>query len=117
MTKRRPTGFIFNPPPIEEDEDIFGERDTPKYEVPSYTTNSGYQNIYAEPSDTIDYNINKQKNGDSHEYAEIPDDLGSPIVEDQDRPKSVKFKETVEKINIIVDDQDKPDDDVLDERL
>ncbi|KAF2881637.1 hypothetical protein ILUMI_24494 [Ignelater luminosus] len=119
IAKRRPTGFIFNPPPIEEDEDIFGERNAPKYEQPSYARNNGYQNIqneYAEPTDAVDSNVNKQKKDDFHDYAEITDTFENPT-EDPDRPKSVKFKETVEKINIVVDDPDKQDDDLLDERL
>ncbi|KAK4878955.1 hypothetical protein RN001_007101 [Aquatica leii] len=121
VSKRRPTGFVFNPPPVEEDNDSIGN--DRKYESIS-------NNAWADPSTSSTYNdpiqIKQNIYNDEHklqitrdsvDHINDEDSRDSPNSLDYDNPKkSVSFRPIVEKINIVVD-TDKADTDDVDVHL
>ncbi|KAK5645622.1 hypothetical protein RI129_004086 [Pyrocoelia pectoralis] len=108
LTKRRPTGYSFNAPPPEDDDNRSDE-------------NNGYVDILDKPRDwsgasthfsknsnenKLDYlgKINNETAQHQHTEDEDTDDL-------RDQKKSVSFKPTVQKINILVDEEKQENDD------
>lgn len=122
--KRRQTGFVFDPPPIEEDDEL----DTKKaYEEPIdhiKTDAIGWKfqenedktnNLYSEP---VLYNspvLPKKLEPESPDSSTIENEAYSTL-DNKDR-KSVSFKPVVKKYNIFVEDEKEDDNDTIDVRL